>query len=51
MALDGDPVGPGDPLPEDQALLLLPPDGRVEPVVERGEKPATRLSGEEKASI
>ena len=51
MALDGEPVGPGDPLPEDQALLLLPPDGRVDPVVERGEQPSSRLAGQEKAAI
>ena len=51
MALDGEPVGPGDPLPEDEALLLLPPDGSMEPVVERGEEPSSRLAGQEKAAI
>ena len=51
MALNGEPVGPGDPLPEDKALLLLPPDGRVDPVVERREQSTTGLSRQEKAAI
>ena len=51
MAFDGEPVGPGDPLPEDQALLLLHPDGRVDPVVERREKPTTGMARQEKAAI
>ena len=51
MALNREPVGPGDRLPDHQALLVLPPDGRVEPVVEWREKPAPRLSRQEKAAI
>ena len=42
---------PGDRLPEDQALLVLPPDRCVQLVVERGEQSAASLSGKEEAAV